>query len=506
METRTDSGSEETSVLRRARPLVLARLLMAVLAVSIPLVLARKLQLAEYGTYKQLFLIIQTLSYVLPFGFPQSVYFFAPRAQHRRPFFAHSLLFVTGGGLVAALAVWSLNGPLARYLSNPALLEFRAPLALYLLFLMCGKPLEMALTSQGRITAASLAYLVTDALRAVAMVVPVLLGFGLKGMMAAVTGLAVLRCAAAWVIVLKGTTGAFLDGKLFAQQLAYAIPFGAAMALAVPQQYAHQYVVSGMLSPEAFALYAVGCFQLPLVDLLYTPTSEVLMVRLGELEKTGNFGAAAQSFRQAVVELCRLFFPLSAFLMAAAPDFIGALFGPRFLPAVPVFRVSALGSALAVLPLDAVLRGRGETRHILHSYLVKALVTLPLVYLGVRWFGLLGGIGSWAIAEIIGKGFLCLRLRRALSPPGSSVAYRDILPWQELVRALVAAGSTAAAVLVIRSLTPQVWQRFPHEHLWRFIPLAMMAGLFTAGYLLALRLGGVQASALLASLRPRRAP
>jgi hypothetical protein len=75
-EVAEDAGA--ASLMRQARPLIAARLFTAILTLSIPLVLARVLPLAEYGTYKQLFLIALTLSSVLPFGVGQSLYYFIP--------------------------------------------------------------------------------------------------------------------------------------------------------------------------------------------------------------------------------------------------------------------------------------------------------------------------------------------------------------------------------------------------------------------------------------------
>ena len=59
------------------------------------------------------------------------------------------------------------------------------------------------------------------------------------------------------------------------------------MAVSVPQHSLHQWVVSAHFDPALFAIYTVGCFQLPIVDLLYTPTTEVLMVHVGELAAGG---------------------------------------------------------------------------------------------------------------------------------------------------------------------------------------------------------------------------
>src|SRR6185503_17345244 len=127
---------------------------------------------------------------------------------------------------------------------------------------------------------------------------------------------AVARLVATWWVLGGQATGKRWDARLFVNQLVYAAPFGLAMTLAIAQQYAHQFAVSAAVSPDLFALYAVGCFQLPLVDLLYTPTSEVLMVKLGELEGAGRGREGVEAFRQASARLCYLLLPMAAFLFA----------------------------------------------------------------------------------------------------------------------------------------------------------------------------------------------
>src|SRR5262249_45465266 len=73
------STMSSPSFLRRAGPLVLARFASAVVTTVVPLVLARAMAIAEYGTYKQLFLVGTTLTAIFTFGLPQSLYYFMPR-------------------------------------------------------------------------------------------------------------------------------------------------------------------------------------------------------------------------------------------------------------------------------------------------------------------------------------------------------------------------------------------------------------------------------------------
>src|SRR4051812_36020375 len=67
------------SILRRAGPLMVARLGVAAFTFALPLVLARVLLPASYGTFKQAWRLSNTLFLVLPLGLNQSLVYFVPR-------------------------------------------------------------------------------------------------------------------------------------------------------------------------------------------------------------------------------------------------------------------------------------------------------------------------------------------------------------------------------------------------------------------------------------------
>ena len=93
------------SLLARARPLLVARLAGAVLTLAVPMVLARVLVPASYGTFKQAWLLTQTLALVLPMGMTVSLYYFVPREpESRDSHIAQTLWFhLALGGVAAAL-------------------------------------------------------------------------------------------------------------------------------------------------------------------------------------------------------------------------------------------------------------------------------------------------------------------------------------------------------------------------------------------------------------------
>lgn len=499
-----DAG--EASLMRQARPLIAARLFTAVLTLSIPLVLARVLTLADYGTYKQLFLIALTLSSIVPFGVGQSLYYFIPRASDRRVYFGQTLLFLLAAGALAGIALFVTMPHVAAAFDNPRLLDHRLLLALFTGFTVAASPLELSMTSQGRTRRSAITYLVWDTARATAFVMPAALGRGLGAMMATLTAFSALRLAAAWVVMLGRPRGPVFDRRLFAGQLAYALPFGLAMLVAIPQQYAHQYVVASHVAPALFAIYAAGCFDPPFVDLLYTPTGEVLMVRLGALEKAGRAGESLAAFREASAHLARYLLPAVMLLWAVAPAFVVVAFGARFAGSADVLRVWLLAIPLGIFPMDAALRARNETRYLLRAYIVKAIATVPLVWLGVTRFGIVGGAASYVAAELVGKAMLAARLPRALVDEGVRPPLRALVPWGELSRAALGGALASLVAVAVLRVAPESHAAGTAGALARLLPLGAAGVAGVAAYLALLWVTGVRPASVAGGLRSGRSP
>ena len=360
-------------------------------------------------------------------------------------------------------------------------------------------PLELGLTSQGRTDLSALSYLGWDSARAAAMTLPILLGAGLHWTVWAVALLMVVRLAVTWVVLLRTTRGPLWNGKLLRTQLAYALPFGAALAMSVPQHSFHQWVVSARFDPAIFAIYVVGCFQLPIVDLLYTPTSEVLMVHIGELDRKGRLQESIGAFRESVARLGYVFVPTAVFLVVAAPEFIEAVFGHRFADAVPLFRVSSLAVLFGCFPLDGLLRARGDHDH------------LPLLP-GEARDHRPAGPGDGALARSHRRSALLARGRG----PGEAAARlaRPEGAAPELFRGDEGAGSPGVAGQSVgggprrcrggaRLEAPRQHDLGPNPHsfFWRLLPITAVSVLFGIVYLLGLQLMGVSLLRLVRSLR-----
>lgn len=437
------------STLSRTRPLILARGASAVMTFAIPLCLARLLSTTDYGTYKQFVLVSRTLYAVLPFGVVQSLYYFLPRGQHRRAYLGQTHLFV---GVLAVLsmvglAIW--GGQLGARIGNPELGHVRIWLALYSAGLLASLPFEITFTARGKTNLAAWSYVVSDAVRTAVMTLPVLFGFGLVGLCIGLAAWATARWGATLLLTMRGEEGPAFSKEAWKEQWRYALPFGIAMAVAVPQNYFHQYAVSASVDAAAFAVYSVGCFELPLIDLLYQPTTEILMVQIGELDAEGRTHEGAGVFRESSARLMLVFIPMALFLFASATDFITALFSEKYLASAHVFHIAVWAILLAGLPVDGALRARKFTGAILQSYVAKAIVAIPLVLLGLHFLGIVGAILAWVLGEVVGKALLMSKLPRAMES-----TFSELIPWKAMGQAFAAGAAGAVAVFLFATFAP----------------------------------------------------
>src|SRR5438094_628169 len=310
----------------RSGPLVLSRVASAALTFGLPLVLVRVLDPHSFGTYKQFFLVAQTLLLVGQLGLTQSLYYFLPRGAAQR-----------------GAPRWSL-----------------------------------------------------------------------------------LR-----------------------RQLAYALPFAGSSLLYVVHKYLPQYVVSACFDPATFALFAVASFHLPVIDIIYTPTSEVLMVELGRRESMRDLPGAVRHWQDSIERLATLLFPAAVGSWLVGPILLPMLFTADYAPAVPLFMLATAEIPLWIFPCDAVLRASGDTRFLFRFNAVRLLVTAVLVLAGIRLLGIQGAIGAAIVAESLGCAVLLSRAGRYLR-----VSTRDLVDWRAPVRIATCAALAVVPALALRFVLP----------------------------------------------------
>jgi O-antigen/teichoic acid export membrane protein len=443
----------------------------------IPVVLVRLLSQAEFGTYKQVFLVFATLYAIAQFGMAESLFYFVPRAPRQaRRYVVNSALFLFIMGLAGLAIMVAGRSTIASVLGNDALAGTLPLLGVFLVLMLPSAVLEIVMIARGRYRPASVCYGASDALRAVFLLAPVaLLGWRLEGLLLGAIAFAALRLAATLGYLARAfPPSGDAPGGALATQLAYAIPFGLAGALEIAQATFHQYAVSYRFDAATFAIYAVGCFQVPLVDFIATSAGNVLMVQLSDDGRRAGTEART-AWHRAVRELALMLVPLVGLLLVGARDVVVLLFTASYLASVPIFMIWSAGILLAVLPTDAVLRVHAQTRFILGlSALRLALLVVLLPWCLAAW-GLIGAVLATVAATALAKGVALRRVQRLVTGP-----LGVLLPWRTLAGITAAAAMAAAAALAAGLLETTTPAR-----------LLVTSGVYAATYLILLFVLGV---------------
>jgi O-antigen/teichoic acid export membrane protein len=429
---------------RPALLLVVGRSIGLAASFAIGIVLARLFDPAVFGTYKQFFLVYATLYGVLQLGMAESLYYFVPReSKHTGPYVANAMAMLTAAGLLGTAALYAARGPLGAWLT-PELADYVVPLGLFLTFTLASTVLEIVMVSRRHHLTAAVTYALSDVARTLLFLIPALAFTTLRAVFIGATVFAGLRLVATVVSMAREFGRDFrIDLSLLRQQLGYALPFALAVGIEVVLINYHQYVVAGRFDAATYAMYAVGCLQIPLFDLICTSTVNVLMVRMADAER-GR--AALALWHDTVTRLAFLLVPLSVFLVISAHSLIVGLFTTTYVASVPIFMVWILTMLPGVLAVDAVLRVYAQTRFLLVMNLARFAVVAGLIGWFLDAFGLLGAVGVTALAMAVVKVLGVIRIAHLMH-----VGPRAALPWGALLRITALAAVAALPVLWLQA-------------------------------------------------------
>ena len=433
-----------------ARPtliLVLGRTAGFAFSFAIPVVLARRFGRAEFGTYKQLFLIYATLYGLAQLGMAESLYYFVPRKPEeagRHVSNAIVTLALLGASSLALLCV--LRTTIATWMANSELVSYLPLLALFLAFTLVSAVFEIVMVSRNEAGKAAGVYAASDLGRTVLLILPALALWRLRGVLIGAACFAALRLLAMLAYLWRQFGPRLrIDMALWRQQMAYALPFASAVGIEVVQANFHQYVVASRFDAATFATYAVGCLQIPMIDLVCTSTANVMMVKM--TEETGE-GQPRDRFltlwHDTTCRLASLIFPLAAFLLLAAHGIIVSLFTRTYQASVPIFMVWCLTILPAAFSVDAVLRVYAQTRFLLVMNLLRLAVIAGLIGWFLSTFGLIGAVLITLVGTMVVKMSGLIRIAWIMKVP-----VREVLPWGRLAGIAFRSGLAALPALWI---------------------------------------------------------
>lgn len=400
-----ETKQKEISLTSQSVWILFAKIVGFGLTILLPVLTVRYLTQDKVGVYRQVFLVVTGAISVLPLGFSMSAYYFLSREPEKRSSTIFNILLFnfTMGGL-AFLTLFFFPQILGNLFQNQEITRLAPFVGIIIWFGIFSNFLETVALANQETRLATFFIILVQFTKTLLMVGAVMLFSTVEAFICA----AILQAFLQTYVLLIYLNRRFprywkcFDLKFFRKQIIYALPFGIAGLLYMVQTDIHNYFVGYRFSATEFAIYSVGCFQLPLVRILYESISAVMIPQMSRLQAQGKKREMLLTTVNAMQKLALAYFPLFFFLMIVAEVFITTLFTKDYAESVPIFRINLLLLPFFCLIIDPIARAFPEIgRFLLKMRIVMFCALITALWFGIRYFYLRGMIAIFVVVFIV---------------------------------------------------------------------------------------------------------
>lgn len=341
-------------------------------------ILSRFFDKVEYGTYKQILYVYNTLQTLFTVGLPSVFSYFIPRLEHGQQKFLikglNRVLLLLG--FVFSLSLFFLSDFIADLLNNQELsrgLKIFSPFPLFTLPAMGVEGIYTALRNTRSIAVYTI---ISKTLMLLCILFPVLcLHTGYEG---AIIGWG-FASLLTFIVAMYMKRKPFLHvqeqlvEKMYQTIFNYSLPLMGAFVAGFFLHSADQFFVSRYYGTVTFAVFSNGCLAIPLATMISSSVKNVLLPLFSKSEKDGNMLQAVTTYKNAVKRSIVLVFPILIFCIFFSQEIMVFVFGQQYAESHTYFRLYTIREFVAVLPYYSVLLALGLTRVYMYMHLLGTI-------------------------------------------------------------------------------------------------------------------------------------
>ncbi len=368
----------------------------------LPIVLVRLFSVAEFGEYRQIVLIITTCATILPFGMQNSLYYFMPKFPDRKAeFITRTFAFICIVGLIFIVLILIFFQELASFFGNPSFVIYGKLAGVIVVMLAISSLIETVLIIEEKVSLSSKMLVLTRLLRAVIIlfgalqedIILILYGLFILYFFKAIFSLIYLVRSYEIPFYINIFSGAV-------SHLKYGTQLGISGVFVLLSEVTDKFMVSHYLEVEVFAIYMIGCYELPLISIIFGSIGDVVLPRVVETLKINNKKDAIRLWHSSIEKSMLIGLPIFTFFFSFANLIVLTFFTDKYADAVPVFRIGLLAVILESTRYGMITRAYARTKFMLKVSLLSYFIMLPLCYLGIIYYGVLGAITAVMFSKI----------------------------------------------------------------------------------------------------------
>jgi O-antigen/teichoic acid export membrane protein len=331
-------------------------------------ILSRYFSKTEYGTYKQIIYVYDTLLIVFTAGLPRVFNYYLPRynlSQGKEIVFKiTNVLFLTG--LAFSLFLFAFSGVIADILKNPELargLKYFSPVPMLLLPTL---GIEGIFSTYKKNVYIAIYDTISRTLMLFCIVVPVIIFT--KTYITAIYGWiassAIILIIAYYFkgIPFRGVVSEKSDLHL-KEVLKFSLPLVSASIAGMVYRAANQFYISRYFGPEVFAEFSNGFMQIPFIGMITGATTTVLMPLFSKIiyEKS-DFSQITNLWHSALQKSAVLIYPMVIFFLFYSEKVVTLVYSDLYAASAKYFTTAIVLNFFNIIVFIPLLISLGETK------------------------------------------------------------------------------------------------------------------------------------------------
>ena len=447
--------TEEFSLTQNAGIVGISKLVNILGLLAASMILTRLLSREEYGNYEQVWLVYNSFLPLAGYGLSSSVYFFSAREDKK---FVYSSA-VAASSIIGVLAgiILAVFAPLiAQWFGAPLLAGYIRIFSVYTVLASPSLLFESVFVTERKVGLLLVGNVVLAILFAGSILMAALIFHSLTIVFVCVAAVGGMKSLYLILYILRARkfAGARLSPVMKAQLL-YALPIFVSTIAGTISKQVDRYLVSLLLTPEKFAVYAIGSKEVPMIAVITGSASAILFPVFSELGTNEGRGRFLEIWRNSISKTGFFLLPLMVFLLYAAGDFMGFFFGSKYIVSAGIFRIFLLLLPLRLAFYSQALFALGRQKLYMYTSVVEMFVSGAASYFFLRLYGLEGAaVGKVLVTYIevfVLVGVLTFLLKSNII---------EMFPWRKLFRLLLISAAALVPLFFVRDYFGNVYFRF----------------------------------------------
>lgn len=352
-------------------------------------ILSRYLSKSDYGTYKQVLYVYNTLLIVFSLGLPRAYSYFLIRVTMeegysivRKMNFMFLIL-----GIVFSLFLFSASSVFADILKNVNLKENLQLFSITPVFLLPLLGIESIMVTYKK-AYINTCYVIFSRLFSLLCVVAPVIWFN-ASVYAAVAGfvLSSLLCC---------LFGLFLEKYLFRNcsrcpttiglksVLRFSIPLMVASFWGIIISSANQFFISRYWGNETFAEFSNGFIELPFASMILGATATVLLPVFSKMTyENSSIEDIVNLWKSVTIKSAKIIYPLAIFCCIFADLVMLMLYGNLYEKSGVYLQIITAVNLFRIVPYAPVMLALGKVKAYAHAQMITALLIISLEYLSI---------------------------------------------------------------------------------------------------------------------------